>query len=280
MPTLLRWIESSRLYLLVFTLPYALMWSILPRSGGGLMVVIHALLVLFYGAHLDAAALSAGRDPALALFRGRERFDAGVVRGVRTLLAGALILSLIAMTIIQWQVGMFATGVFLCVALVAGRIYRPTARSASLFWPEITWPLFMLIVPALFIGAQAGAGSSSAAVGETVPAWSMPRPILGATVLGAVNLAAYALLCQVRDRAGGQRTLGDTVILLVLLFAAAMLGVWGVEAAWWRWPGAVIGAWGALLTIFTLAREHTGYAVGVWTLTSGGVGLALSLTSI
>lgn len=284
MPTVLRWSESVRLVLLPLTLPLAVLWSGLPRSGGGLMVLAHALLILFYAAQLDAAALAARRDPPLALFRGRERLDLSVVRGVRTLLAGAIVLALAALVFVQWRLGVFATGAFLVIALVAGRAFRPgDHRRATVFWPEITWPLFMLIIPALVIGAQSSGGDMPADAaappvpGTEGPAWSMPRPVLGATVLGGIHLAAYAVLCQIRDRA---TTGADTVVLFVLLFASIALGVWGVEAAWWGWPAPVIASCGAILAVFALARGDEGYAVGGWTLSSAAAAIALALTAM
>ena len=67
MGRLLRTVEALRLYVILLTTPYAILWADATHSGGWVMVVVHALLVLCYALSLDLAAQRAGMDPRLSL---------------------------------------------------------------------------------------------------------------------------------------------------------------------------------------------------------------------
>lgn len=270
MATPLRWAESLRLYLLLIVTPIAFLWAALPNSGGPLMVLTHALLVLFAGVMLDAAAFGARREPALMLFRGRERLDESVVLGGRTLITGALVLALLALTVIQWKLGLFAAGVFLALLIAAGM--TPRRRAGSAAWPELLWPLNMLIVPAIIIIAQHAPPEVAGQPGTLADLFDEQRALLASTALAAIMLSGYTLLCLDRDRAASRDPSRSSAVMFAVVLAAAIaVSCWGafgssrdVFAPMWGWPVPMLIAWGGVLTVFNLARNADGYATGAW----------------
>ncbi|HVZ94151.1 MAG TPA: hypothetical protein VG797_06545 [Phycisphaerales bacterium] len=287
MRPVLRRIGSLRWHLVLLTLPYALLWKDLPGSGGATFIIVYAMLVLYYGTNLDLSTVAARRDPPIALFRGRETLDPDFLAAARTFLIGLIIIGLIGLTIIQWRLGLVATAMFFFIMFFGG-VFARSGKPRS-FWPELLWPITFLIFPAFVLGAQGDPATSMTDEAIAPRQWSMPRPMQAATVLGAMLLCAYILICQLRDRIAdasiGLKTpatlsrASGAAILGLILFAVIGLACWGAAGPLWTWLVPALIAWGAVLTILALAREADGWAAGTWAATAILTGFTLAASA-
>lgn len=283
-----RWSATLRLDLLFFSLPYAALWSELPRSGGTLMVLMHALLMLLYGCSLALGALAARREPTVALLPGRELLDDDLAHHALMFLGVMSAVVVLGLLIAQWRLGLVALasgGLILWLGGTANRATPP--RSLK---PEVLWPLAMLILPALLIGAQSASGLPPSAGGEAPSArWSMPRPVWGATLLGAIMLMNFVLLTQLRDehsdRAVGRGSLAvnpgrgmAAVCALAASFIGIALACWGASDQWWSWITPALVAYGTVLSAAAQAVGRDERAIQIWTLTHACTAAAMLFT--
>lgn len=271
MQPLARVIETWRLPLLLLVTPMAIVWARSPGSGGALMVIAHALLVLLYALSLDAAFMREGLDPRLGLTRDRFRIDPLRSRGARTLVAVALVPVAIGLLVIAPRIGVLTVAAAVIIALSTANARGPGA-SRRFFLAEVVWAVVALIGPALFIGL---AGWNAGRNATEPPVGVMPEADVAGTLVAALMLGGYILLCLIRDeridRIDGQRTTATVItrpgaagLLAVWALGAVALAAWGAAAGSWDWPVAAVCAWAALLTFWALGAERDSLAVGLW----------------
>lgn len=283
MNLVLRFLETTRLYLLIFTLPPAILWfSTTPAADAAvpsafvatIIILAHSLLILLHATSFDVLTLRAGATPRLALSANPESWNldnAERLRVVYALLLGVCIL-LLLVTSITAAAAVAVAGIL--VGLLTGGINDETRRWRMMF-SEVLWPGLMLLTPMIILGWMYS-GISEQALAITAPA----------TGVAAVALAAYVLLCLIRDQSidAGDRlpttaTLlgraGVTTILFVLLCLAIVLTSRGVGWEWWHWPTASITGIGALAVFWCVSSGSEDSAPALWTLGSALVGFTM-----
>lgn len=315
---------SLRLPILLFAVPYALLWTRTSESGGWMMVLAHATLTLFGFMGVDASLLKRGREPRLTLKRNSEYFDLRVIEVGRAFLGLIALIAGFALLFIQWKLGAIAL-----VALVLMELgtdgYSERWRRTRFAWAEWILPLALLIAPALAIAASAksrlarlnteyqaavetaGSPQTEAAVNPRMIEDAharveslavqidairlMPHWVMAATILGAIALAAFVLLCLRRDemidRGDQLRTTpaafgrGFSGFVLALMFIALLiLASLGVHELWFTWHYAAIAGIGVMLTIWAAAANHDDLGVGVWYLAHLALVMTLTLTMV
>lgn len=285
---ILRLILSLRLYLPVFTAPYALLWASAPASGGWLMVVGHTLLVWYYALSLDSAFLSAGLDPRLSLLPDRHLTAAAPIDITRTIAGcgvavSALFLLLAGEPRLSLMVAAGGAGVSLLVRSALG-----TDGIRRFVLAEWVWAAVILMGPCLLIAAPGWSpqqqGLALQASGDI--AEPMSPAVIAATALGALMLGAWVLLCMRRDEAA-DRELGlvttatalgrpGTLTLIALWTLGAMtLAIWGVSMGWWGWLVAALVGWAAAMVAWLSSSGADRAGALAWAGVQAIVGLAL-----
>lgn len=315
---------SLRLPILLFALPYALLWMPTSESGGWVMVIAHAALVLFGFAGVDASLLKRGREPRLTLKRNSDYFDLRIIEIARAFLAIIALIAGFVLLFIQWKLGAIALIALVLMELGADG-FSPRWRRTRFAWAEWILPLAMLIAPAMAIAASAKsrlarllAEHQSALEAANSPQTEaavnprmiedaharvdhleaqiqaihlMPRWVMAATILGAIALGAFVLLCLRRDemidRGDQLRTtptaLGRAfsgVVLALMLAALLIISALGVPEHWLTWHYMPIAAIGAMLTIWASAPHRDDLAAGAWYLTHLALILTLTITMV
>ncbi len=285
MRAIIRLLESTRLYLLVFTLPPALVWFGFAGNAdagigaaGILLVAAHALLVLFHVTSFDASTLAWGASPRLGMTGDREHWEPGLVDRVRMvyaaltgLIVAVLFFAAIFSPVSFWWV-LLVLGALILVGVLTGGADRPSRRWRMMF-AEVLWPGLMLIVPLVLAGWLLGDGD----VGRRSPA---------VTGVSSLLLAGYVVLCLLRDEAldfgEGQRTLatvlgrgGAAVVLFLLLCTLLVVTSRGTEFGWWGWPVAAVSGVAGLAAMWGLAARDGEGMVGIWVLGSAVVGVGM-----
>lgn len=285
---LLRLILSLRLYVPVFTAPYAILWTAAPDSGGWIMAVGHTLLVWFYVLSLDSAFLSAGLDPRLSLLPNRHVDAAAPIEIARTITGcGVAIAALFLLMAGELRLALLlaagGAGVSLLVRSALGSDGRRRFVAA-----EWVWAFVMLMGPCLLVAApgwRAPAHTEEAAAAPAIAA-HLGAPVIGATALGAVMLGAWVLLClrrdQAADRSAGLQTTatllgqsGTLTMIAAWTLGAVTLAVWGVSMHWWSWPVAALVGWAAAMVAWLSASGANRAGVLAWGLVQAIVGIAL-----
>ena len=290
MSPILRVLESTRLYLLVLTLPPALVWFGYAGGEGApgetgigaagvLLVAAHCLLVLFHATSFDAATLAWGATPRLGMTGDREHWDPGLVdrsRMVYAALTGLVVTVLAFASIFSsgvsfWWV-IIVLGALVLVGVLTGGADR-ASRKWRMMFIEVLWPGLMLVMPLILAGWLEGEGE----LGRRSPA---------VTGVSCLLLAGYVVLCLVRDEAldlgENERTLatvlgrgGGAVVLFLLLSALIVATSRGVEMGWWGWSvGAITGVAG-LAALWGLAARDGEGMLGVWVLGSAVIGVTM-----
>lgn len=289
-----RTLEGLRLTLLVVTVPYAALWAEFTGSGGWVMVLTYALLVLFYALRVDAAMTASGRDPRLGLLTDRFAM-AHVPTGIARFIVADLLVALALVLVIVSP----AVGVCSAVAMVLVLVWvrtGPDRRDVRRFQlAEWWWPVCLLLIPMLIVGLQGwiaqaavpaepsdGAGSAGAAASVD----PMSARVIAATCLGALMLGVFAAVCQTRDeikdRGDGFRTTptavgrgGAVMLILLLTFAAVWLAARGVGREWWGWHTTMYVAWTPAAVFAAMSANRDGIAAGLaW---AGAATTALSV---
>lgn len=282
MASLVRIIETWRLPILLLVTPMAIVWARSPSSGGALMVIAHALLVLLYAMSLDAAFLREGLDPRLALSRDRYRIDPLRLGGARSLVAFALALVTLGLLFVSPRIGVLTGAAGVLIVMTTGSARGP-GGTRRFFLAELVWAVAALVGPALFIGL--GAWGAVRAPGAA-PTGVMPGADVAGTLVAAFMLGGYVLLCLIRDeqadRIDGLRSTatvfgraGAAGLLAIWALGAVALSAWGSAHGAWGWPVAAVCAWSALLTFWAVGAARDALAVGVWWAGSAATGVLL-----
>lgn len=284
MSGLIRLIASLRLSMLVFAVPYAWLWSHASDSGGTLMVVAHALLVLCYFVNFTDATIDAGQDPRLALLRDRVMYSRRATEIARHVIAGLTVIVGVLLVVSEFWVGVLTLVVLALILLTRGGLTRRKLELAEVVAPAAILIAPMVVLKSFARGAVKAAEAKGAESAETAVALS--DQALAATWLGAIMLAVYVLLCLLRDEAAdrglGLRTTvtllgrtGGTVFLFVWMALGVALAMWGSTHGMWDWKiGVVVGVASAIAAWTTAARVE-GYGVTVWWLAHLMVALLL-----
>lgn len=175
-----RVVTTSRVYMLLFSLPYVWLWTEgLPSLDRWSAVGAHGLAILAVAMWNDALDAEQGLPPHLGLTRAPEGRNVDLARSLSWPLAGAAVAaSLGLLDVSVWlpiAVVAVLCGAWLGVRLPAGRKY--------LGWPEITAPLMTIVAPAAMLTAVADATAG-----------------VSTTVAGAAFLAALVVASHIRDR--------------------------------------------------------------------------------
>lgn len=280
MRRLLALVQSTRVYLALFTVPPAAMWIAAVDgeatglgAAGPLLVVAHTLLVIVHATGFDSATVMGGGSPRLALFRDEDLFSAEVSGATRWLAAIATVVVALLMLVAKPTA---AITVVVALGLVMALTGGATGRSKRfrLMFAEVLWPALMLIVPMMIVGSL-----------RSEPMVPGAAPV---TLVFALALSVYVVLCEVRDQpldAGqGMRTLATlagrsvTTVLLFLGFAAAILvATRAATMDYWHWSAPGVLALSALVCIWSLPSRNEDAAPAMWMLAAGYAAL-VSLT--
>jgi len=288
MSRILRLLATLRVSALFFSVPYTILWADAARSGGALLVVGHAVMLLLFLAVFTARTMRAGEEPRLSIVRDHSMFDIDAAeRAAFVLTALAVIVGLALL------VGHFWLGVvlLLAVALIHAltRGVRPRAR--GLEFAELTWPAAVLIGPLTLVHLLERRAIARAVEGiEGAVAYpAMGAGVGAATLLGALAMAVFVVLCLLRDepedRGIGVRTTatvlgraGTTVFLFLWMSLALVLAAWGGVNGLWSWTvPAILGVAAMAVGWFTASRIE-GYAVGLWAAAHALVAIILVMT--
>lgn len=317
-------LTSLRLPMLLFSLPYAIMWHETTDAGGWVMVVAHAALLLFYCTHFDALVLARGDEPRLSLIRDRDLHRVELIRAMRLLSGVVALVAAIALLALNWRLGALALIALGLILALTRSLRSPGARRKFVF-AEVLWPLVVLVGPMWFVGAQAHehvdhAPAAVVPMEETrlFTVATSPAPVvipeapdqadidkaddivvvvrhlsrgdIHGTILGALLLGAWVVLCLLRDevpdRALGLRTIatrhgrgGAIALAVVFLAGAVALSSWGVGAGLWTWLTPPLVALTAMGVLLLLAQRMDDHAVAALWLGHATVAIALLATT-
>lgn len=272
MRRLLAFLQSTRLYLALFTVPPAVMWvgsvdglETGLRGMGGLVVVAHTLLVLVHATGFDSATAGSGGSPRFALSRDEDLFWPEVSSVTRWVCAAAVAVLAVLMAIPKPSAAVVTVVALVLVLVMTGGATRGSRRFRLMF-AEVLWPSLMLIVPMVVVGGL-----------RSTP---MPAGATAVTAVFALLLSMYVVLCEIRDQpldAGqGMRTMatvagrGVATVLLFLGFGAAILvGTRAATLAYWHWSAPGVMALAALVCMWSMPSRNEDAAPAMWMLASG-----------
>lgn len=274
-----------RIYVALFTEPYAVLWTRSPDAGGVLLPLTHTALVWFYVFSLDEAFIKAGLDPRLSVTPDRHDMAEAPVRVFRMcsgVAAGLLTLFLLVSG--EPRLALLAAAGGAGVALLVRTAIGPDGQRRFLF-AEVVWAGVMLMGPCLLVGAP-GWSASNGELGELAPE-PMSMAVVAATGLGSLMLGVWALLCMRRDAAAdaavGLRTTatllgpqGSLALTALWVVGAVAVSAWGVAEGWWGWIVAALVAWAAVAVTWALARGAERGATLLWTVATALVAVVVS----
>ncbi len=284
----LRLILSLRLYVLVLTAPYAILWAWAPESGGWLTAAGHSLLVWFYVLSLDSAFLNAGLDPRLSLLPDRHVAALAPIDVTRTIAGcGAAIVALFILLSGEPRLALLVAAGGAGISLLVRQALGSGGRRRFVL-AEWVWAGVMLMGPCLLMAAPGwsavpGAGSLDSNPESPVP---MSAAVIGATGLGALMLGSWVLLCLRRDEASDRSVglvttatllgrVGTMSMIAAWTLGAVTLAVWGVSMGWWGWLVAAVVGWASAMVAWLSASGADRAGVLAWGGAAGLVGIAL-----
>jgi hypothetical protein len=272
MRRLLALVQSTRVFLALFTVPPAMLWiasSDGVESGlgaaGPLLLLAHTLLVIVHASSFDSASMAAGGSPRFALSRDEDLYWPEVSSVTRWVAAAATAVIAVLLVVPRLSAAvMVALALVLVMALTGGA--TAASRRYRLMFAEVLWPALMLIVPMVVVNGL-----------RSTP---MPAGATAVTVVFALMLSMYVVLCEVRDQpldAGqGMRTLatvagrGVVTMLVFLGFGATILvATRAASMGSWHWSAAGVVALASLVCIWSLPSRNEDGAPAIWMLATG-----------
>jgi len=284
MPSVMTWLRSSRVWVLLLTLPQAAMWSTVHGSGRNWMIAAHTLIALTFFLNLDLAALTNGRDPRLSLTRSRFSINTTHAELLRTIAVSVFIIVWLGLLFADVGLALFAAAAMLLILIRtdAANLQRGSSR---LVLCELVIPATTLILPALLIGSwewgrqlDVSVDGSVALTGLDAHTGAMGANLIGSAVTGALLLGTFILLCLIRDldadESDGLTTtatlLGrDWAVLYALIWIGATISwsAYAVGSGWWLPGGWIIGAIiavASLIVVWSLATHMHHRAATTW----------------
>jgi hypothetical protein len=259
--------------LLLLVLPYALVWTRAPGTGGVLTAITLSVLVLFYFACVDAKMLHASGQTRLSLSRERIRRSEEAVGVAKIIFGGAAFVLSLIVSLFAWPIGL---SLLLALAVLA------TLDIATRRWPmrlvELALPAGMLAVPFLLLRVFASTMLDGGGVAML-------------TLAGGLMLAGYVLLCLIRDEQldRGERrvttatTLGGEGALLVwVLYVAAAMAmlIGGASAGWWGWGAPAVLPLAGMLVVWMVTLGAVGLATGLWFAAAAITAIVLNVATL
>lgn len=262
----------GRWSMLLLVLPYTLVLTRAPGTGGSLAAIALGFAVLYYFACVDRRVAANSGQLRLAMRRDRALVNEDVFSLAKVLFgAAAAVLALLLLAFVRWPVGLTLLAALGVIALLDAISDR---------WPmrlvELALPAAMLGLPYVLLR------------------W-FASPLLDhggyavLTLTGGLLMAGYVLLCLMRDvrlDAGERRvttatTLGpDGALAVFVLYAGgAMALLIGYGAGWGLGAAAVLPLAG-MIVVWLASIGWTGYAVGLWYLAAAVAAIVLNLATI
>lgn len=278
---LLALVQSTRVSLALFTVPPAMLWISSVdgvESGlgaaGPLILLAHTLLVIAHATTFDGASVAAGGSPRFALSRDEDLFWPEVSGVTRWVAASATAVIAVLLVVPRVSAALLVAVALVLVMVLTGGV-TAASRRYRLMFAEVLWPALMLIVPMVLVG---GLRSSP-----------MPVGAAAVTMVFALMLSMYVVLCQVRDQpldAGqGMRTLatvagrGVVTMLVFLGFGATILvATRAASMGSWHWSAAGVVALASLVCIWSLPSRNEDGAPVIWMMAAGYAAL-VSMTA-
>lgn len=288
---------TLRLWMLFFTLPYAWLWTHAAPAGevhgtGGLLtVVVHSLLMLFYFACADVRQLRAGRMRRLTVWRNFEPPNTDALETARARLGVLIVFVCLVQLLVAPVVALVSLAVLALIAIMTltggERVHRLRYLSA-----EIIWPVALLLLPMALLADRGRRALASIEPGadpqliESLSGTIIYDEAISATILGALLLCAFVLLCLIRDRAFDAsermvtmavllgRELAITAAFLALCVSLVIANV-AVSYGSWGWHTPAVLAIGAMITAWLLAQRDEAGATSFLFMTHVAVGILL-----
>ncbi|MEM8834884.1 MAG: hypothetical protein AAGD00_03585 [Planctomycetota bacterium] len=285
-----RILESIRLPMLAFSLPYVALWARHAGTGGWALLIAHAALLIFYLTSFDLSLLDEGRDPRFGVLRGRRHWSRTLASRARTIALAILALGVAMLLLVEVRVGLLALVSSVLAGLMSQGFGEGDGKSSAWysrdrFWlSELLWPVALLIGPALLLGVPRW----SDATGGIDAAGRLPltKAVMGFTILGGLMLGSYIMLCLVRDQrrdeADGLRTSatqwgrGGAIAMCVWwMLSSIWLASVGVNLGWWGWTTPMLVSYAALGAIIAVLSRLDGVAVALWWLGHSAIALLI-----
>ncbi|TVQ60898.1 MAG: hypothetical protein EA379_07380 [Phycisphaerales bacterium] len=294
--------RTLRLDMLFFSVPYAFVWArALGAStdglaaSGPLILGAHAALLLLALLLSDTREAEAGREPRLMLWRDRFVLDADAQSG------GVPVLALIAsvLTLVLLVVDP-AAGLYMILGAAVLLWHGTRAMRRKYVLIELAAPALVLAVPGLLVATRLLSRARDMYVGEmddvaaptahALAAQAAVHPVLGASLLGAVALGLFVMLCLLRDApmdesegvgsvAAAVGRPGARALAWVWAVAAVLLASMGAGWQWWGWGVAAALGVGSMGVASCLASGAYGRAVSVWAALHAVAAAALVFTA-
>ncbi len=304
---MLRTLETTRLYVLVLTVPPTLLWARglepLGVATGPLLVLTHACVTLLWMASLVRGDVDRGRGVHLGLSPSGSMLNADTL-GLWFPVIGflGLLLSL-GLLIANFWIGLGAILAGL-LALRQGSL----GKRDRLALVELITPVILLAGPGLLFAAHdwppprllrifgseretpLPAEAGEALAGEVVRPELMTGAALEATLFIAAAMATFFLLTLLRDRwrdamAGSTTTatkrsaVAGAALAWLWLVGVATLGVIGAGLGWWHWSAAAALAWAAIGSCALVTIGVFDHAANVWFAGSAAAALSVGLSA-
>ena len=290
-------LSTLRLWMLFYSLPYALLWVSSSGSGevigsGGLLTVaIHSLLMLLLFAGADLRQIGQGMAPRLRVTRSFDLPDEDNLGAARAHLACTTLALIVIQLIVEPRMAVFAFLALLAV-LIGTSIGGESSRVWRQRFAEGIWPVGLLMIPMMLIASPGGAqlevarelGDEDAilrAMGGV-----MSNGAVASTCLGALMLSSFVVMCFVRDRvqdvSDGARTIatalgrdGAVGALFVLLMASIVLANWAAGHGLWSWHVPAVLAIGSMICVRPLSMRDDAGATSFLFMTHVATGILL-----
>ena len=268
--------------MLFFTLPYAMLWvygspeGYVHASGGWLTVAVHSLLMLVHFAGADLRQARQGLMPRLRIVRAFSIPDPDELAVARAQLAMLTLALIVIQLFIAPRIAIIAL-LALAIIILASELGDPrrTRRWRHRF-AEVILPVALLVLPMALIASPGASALEAARQAGDAPriaqldGHTIRDEAVIATLLGALILCTFVILCFIRDRVqdlgAGIATAatslgrdGASGVFFAVLIASIILANWAAGNGAWAWPVPAVLAIGSAVTAWLVAqRDESG----------------------